>query len=324
VWTRHGDAFDRVASAPDRGPARFECSTAELAALARSSVVGDAWLELWIPRLRQERAGSQLRVAPAVHTGAVLGFLLVERPPDDLPFAEADDRSLAEIGRRIAEVLHARRLDAELTSTLDDLRASRARLVAAADAERRRIERNLHDGAQQHLVALAVSLRLARDLVADDPNAGVELLDQLGEDVRDTIQQLRDLAHGIYPPLLADAGLAEALRAAAQRTPQDVRLDATSARFPAEIEAAVYFCCLEALQNATKHAPGADVDLRVWNDDGCLRFEVVDNGPGFDPRTIASGHGFQNMADRLGAIGGRVSWHGSPGRGTRVAGEVSL
>jgi signal transduction histidine kinase len=324
VWTRGGDAFERVASSPDRGGGRLECSTDDTAALSRVSVVGDAWLESWLPWLRGGREGVQLRVATAVHTGAVLGFLLVERQRDDVPFAEDDDRALAEIGRRLAEVLHARRLDAELTSTLDDLRASRARLVAAADAERRRIERNLHDGAQQHLVALAVSLRLARDIVRDDPDAGVELLDQLGVDVRDTIQQLRDLAHGIYPPLLADSGLAEALRAAAQRSPQRVRVDSTDERFAVDVEAAVYFCCLEALQNAAKHAPGARVEVRVWRDDGRLRFEVVDEGPGFDAGSTPSGHGFQNMADRVGAIGGRVHWLSAPGRGARVVGEVHL
>jgi signal transduction histidine kinase len=325
VWTRAGEAFELAASSPDRGgSARLECTSDETATLGRVAVAGDAWLDSWLPRVRDRHPDVQLRVAPAVHTGAVLGFLLVERPHDDVPFGEDEDRALGEIARRLAEVLHARRLGAELTSTLDDLRASRARLVAAADAERRRIERNLHDGAQQHLVALAVSLRLARDIVRDDPDAGIELLDQLGEDVRDTIQQLRDLAHGIYPPLLADSGLAEALRAAAQRSPQPVRVDAIDDRFAVDVEAAVYFCCLEALQNAAKHAPGAPVEVRVWRDDGALRFEVLDEGPGFDAASTPSGQGFQNMADRLGAIGGRVEWHGAPGRGARVTGEVRL
>jgi signal transduction histidine kinase len=122
--------------------------------------------------------------------------------------------------------------------------------------------------------------------------------------------------------LLADAGLAEALRAAVQRSPLAVRVDATQERYSAEVEAAVYFCCLEALQNASKHAPGSNVEIRVWQDDGLLRFEIADDGPGFDPSATSSGHGFQNMADRLGAIGGRVSWQSAPGTGTRVSGEV--
>jgi signal transduction histidine kinase len=257
-----------------------------------------------------------------VHSGAVLGFLVVERFEEDARFTDDDDRALAEIGRRLGEVLNARRLDAALTATLDDLRASRSRLVAAADAERRRIERNLHDGAQQHLVAMAVSLRLARDLVREDPDASAEILEQLGGDVRDTIQQLRDLAHGIYPPLLVDLGLSEALRAAAQRSPLPVAVDVAVGRFPSEVEAAVYFCCLEALQNAAKHAPEASVEVRLWENDATLHFEVADDGPGFDAGATRMGHGFQNMADRLGAIGGRVTWTSAPGRGTRVAGEV--
>jgi signal transduction histidine kinase len=322
VWVRPGTVFELAASVPDRPADTIECAPAELSALTGASVVGDAWLGLWVPRLRAGHEGLQQRVVPAVHTGAVLGLLRVARDGES-PFSDVDDRALAEIGRRLGEVLHARRLDAALATTLDDLRASRSRLVAAADAERRRIERNLHDGAQQHLVALAVSLRLARDLVHEDPDTSVELLAQLGDDVRDTIQQLRDLAHGIYPPLLVDAGLRDALRAAAQRTPLPVTLDVDARRYPTEVEAAVYFCCLEALQNATKHAPDASIDVRVWDDDGTLRFVVADDGPGFDWPQTTAGHGFQNMVDRLGAIGGRITWDTSPGRGTRVVGEVT-
>ena len=131
--------------------------------------------------------------------------------------------------------------------------------MATGDAERRKIERNLHDGAQQHLVALAVNLRLAKDLLADDPETAVEMLDALGDAVRETIQELRDLAHGIYPPLLMDSGLTEALRAAANRSPLGVELSADGiGRHSTEIEAAIYFCVLEALQNAAKHAPGGE------------------------------------------------------------------
>jgi signal transduction histidine kinase len=323
VWTRATTAFERVASVPEQPAAALMGSDVELAALARTAVVGDAWIELWMPRLLTGRDGMHVRVAPAVHTGAALGFVLVQRPAEDRPFSEQEDRALAELGRRLGEVLNARRLDAALTATLDDLRASRSRLVAAADAERRRIERDLHDGAQQHLVALAVSLRVARDLVGTDPAASIELLDELTIGVQDTIQDLRDLARGIYPPLLVDAGLPDALRAAAQRSPLDVRVDAVAGRHRADVEAAVYFCCLEALQNAAKHAPDATVQLRLWEEDGVLRFEISDDGPGFDRTSTAAGLGFHNMADRLGAIGGRVEWDAAPGRGTRVVGEVA-
>jgi signal transduction histidine kinase len=252
---------------------------------------------------------------------------VAERQVDDRPFRTDDDLALADLGRRLGVVLHNRRLDRALQATLDDLRrtnaelrASRARLVAAADAERRRIERDLHDGAQQHLVALAVNLRLARDVATEDLGAVDALLERLGDDVREAIQQVRSLAHGIYPPLLVDAGLGEALRAVAARSAQPVTVEAQLGRHDAEVEAAVYFCCLEAIQNAAKHAPDAAVIVRLWEDGGVVRFEVADDGPGFDPAGVQAGHGFQNMGDRLGAIGGSVTWESVPGHGARVRG----
>ncbi|MDQ3385416.1 MAG: histidine kinase [Actinomycetota bacterium] len=245
---------------------------------------------------------------------------------------EEEDRVLTELARQVGLALHNVQLDSALQASLDEvrrqaeeLRASRARIVATADAERRKIERNLHDGAQQHLVALAVNLRLTKDVLADDPAAAAEMLEMLAGSVKDTIQELRDLAHGIYPPLLVDSGLSEALRAAANRSPLDVRVDVEGVgRHHAEVEAAVYFCCLEALQNAAKHAPDATVQLRVEEGGGTLRFEVSDDGPGFDPGVVAGGHGFVNMSDRLGAIGGSVRWDSTPGQGTTVRGRVPL
>jgi signal transduction histidine kinase len=325
LWTADDGGLARAAATPARPVASVAVSDAERRVLATSSVVGRAWLELWLPGLLDGRV-AEVRVAPATHAGVLLGLLVAERHAEDPPFTTADDLALADLGRRLGVVLHNRRLDRALQSTLDDLRrtnaelrASRTRLVAAADAERRRIERDLHDGAQQHLVALAVNLRLARDLAAEDPTAADELLAQLGVDVRDAIGQVRALAHGIYPPLLVDAGLGEALRAAAARSAQPVTVDVEVGRHAPDVEAAVYFCCLEALQNAAKHAPEATVSIRVWEDSG-VRFEVADDGPGFDPAAVRAGHGFQNMGDRLGAVGGAVTWTSTPGGGTRVAG----
>ncbi len=155
-----------------------------------------------------------------------------ERPAEADPFTEEDDRVLTELARQVGLAFHNVQLDAALQTTLDELRRqadelreSRARIVASGDAERRRVERNLHDGAQQHLVALAVNLRLARDIVADDPETGAEMLGQLADEVQATIQELRELAHGIYPPLLVDSGLGDALRAAAGRSPLPVTVD---------------------------------------------------------------------------------------------------
>ena len=199
--------------------------------------------------------------------------------------------------------------------------------MAAGDAERRRLERNLHDGAQQHLVALAVKVRLARDAVDDDPEDAVSLLDELRTDLQDAIAELRALAHGIFPPLLMSGGLVHALPAAASRAalPATVECDGID-RYEPELEAAVYFCCVEAMQNASKHAgEGAKIAVRVWQDNGELCFTVSDDGAGFDTSGSAGkGHGFVNMADRLGAMQGSLEVSSARGEGTRIAGRVPV
>jgi len=210
-----------------------------------------------------------------------------------------------------------------LRGKADEVRASRARIVAAADAERRRIERDLHDGAQQRLTALSVKLLLAAQLAGPDPVlAG--LLAELGADVRDTARELRSLVHGIYPPLLRDKGLGAALSDTARLATLPVTVQAGSlGRYPADIEAAVYFCCLEAVQNACKHAgERATVRVRVREEPGTLTFEVADDGAGFDAKGPGLGAGLANMAERMGAFGGRLRVDSAPGRGTRVSGTV--
>ena len=240
---------------------------------------------------------------------------------------------LSELARQVGLALHNVRLDSALQASLDELRhkaeelqASRARIVVAADAERRRIERDLHDGAQQRLVALAVKLGLARRLVDGDLDQARGMLDELRDEVKDAVEELRSLAHGIYPPLLLDQGLAAALGSAAQRATIPTRVEAGPiGRYPADVEAAAYFCCMEALQNAMKHAgPEATVVVRAWEKDGALRFTVTDDGAGFDAAAKAAGHGFVNMGDRLGAIGGSLRVESSPGGGTSVIGVLPL
>ena len=324
---------------PDGDPVPPPLDPAELGMLRRAGVAGPGWLRLWVPRLldgrehADEQADRQLRFAPAVQGDSVLALVLIERPPDALPFSTSDDRALAEVARRLAIVLRNRSLDEALQATLADLRqanvdlqASRRRLVTTADGERKRIERDLHDGAQQHLVALAVGIRLVRDsLAAAASPADLELLDELDRGVRESIGSLRDLAHGIYPPLLRDSGLEEALRAAAKRSPLAVTVSATDlGRHPEQVEAAIYFCCLEALANVGKHAPGASVTITLQAVPGELRFEVADDGPGFDPATTPAGAGLSNMADRIGALGGEVAWRASPGHGTVVVGRTPV
>jgi signal transduction histidine kinase len=331
LWTGSGGLFDRTVSDPDAGPGTLVLAPAEQVVLARGGVVGRAWLKVWVPQLLDGRDDAEVRLAPLTHSGELFGGILVDRPAD-APFGDEDERVLATLARQVALALSNARLGSALEDSLDELRrqadelrASRARVVAAADAERRRIERDLHDGAQQHLIALAVNLRLARELAASDPKAAAALLEELSGDVQHALDDFRDLAHGIYPPLLVDRGLADGLRAALARSPVDARLElAPVRRYVPEVEATVYFCCLEALQNAGKHAgPDARATVRVWEDEGALLFEVGDDGRGFDAAD-GRGTGLAGMTDRVGALGGRLAIESSPGRGTRVSGAVPL
>jgi signal transduction histidine kinase len=219
-----------------------------------------------------------------------------------------------------------RTLETRVQDQTMELRASRARVVAAADAERRRIERDLHDGAQQHLIGLAVRLRLAQDLAESEPERARGLLEALGDDVQEAVEELRDLAHGIYPPLLQDRGLADALAAAATRVPVRTRVEADGVgRQRPDVEATVYFCCLEALQNAAKHAgDDASVTVRVREERERLSFEVADDGAGFAAEESRRGVGLVNMQDRVGALGGTLTVDSAPGRGTTVSGSVPM
>jgi signal transduction histidine kinase len=207
---------------------------------------------------------------------------------------------------------------------LEELRASRARMAATADAELRRIERDLHDGVQQHLVALVVNLQLARQLAESDPPAAKTLLEEIGRDAREALEGVRELAAGIYPPLLL--GLAEALKAAASAAgiPSRVEVELPES-YPSEVETAVYLCCREALLNTAEHAGvGARATVRAWAEQGALLFEVVDDGGGFDESAHRRGAGLNGMSDRVGALGGRLTISSEPGRGTRVSGTIPL
>ncbi|MDQ3304761.1 MAG: sensor histidine kinase [Actinomycetota bacterium] len=211
----------------------------------------------------------------------------------------------------------------ELVRRLEELRASRQRLVSAQDEERRRLERDLHDGAQQHLVALRVHLGLAGAAIDAGPEELRAALDELQHLATEALQNLRDLAHGIYPPLLADEGLVVALRVHTRSAPLPVEVwgDALP-RYAREAEMAVYFCCLEAVQNASKYSAASGIDIRLTDGDGALRFSIEDDGRGFDPAALTMGAGLQNMTDRVHALGGELSITSSPGAGTRIAGEI--
>jgi signal transduction histidine kinase len=204
-----------------------------------------------------------------------------------------------------------------------ELRTSRQRVIAAGDAERRRLERNIHDGAQQQLVALSVKLRLLEQTAARDPEKATHLAAQLQTDATVALEDLRDLARGIYPPLLADQGLHSALEAQARKSPVPVAINANGfGRFPQEVEAAIYFACLEALQNVSKYAQASSVTISLAATDEHVTFEVADDGVGFEPHATTHGTGLQGIADRLDALGGRLEIRTAPGEGTTLVGLV--
>ena len=216
-------------------------------------------------------------------------------------------------------------LTADLQARLEDLRASRQRLVAAQDGERRRLERNLHDGAQQHLVALKVKLGLVELLATRDPDKAKATIVELKHDADEALETLRDLARGIYPPLLADKGLAAALQSQAAKATLPVRVDADGiGRYPQETEAALYFCTLEALQNVQKYAAASDVLVRLRDGGEELLVEVSDDGRGFNLATVTRGAGLTNMEDRLDALGGRLQITSAPGEGTTLRAMVPI
>jgi signal transduction histidine kinase len=254
--------------------------------------------------------------APVVHQGELLGAISVQMPKDE-PVRPAGEQLVTDVASQAGLVLANAGL-------IEDLRASRQRLVTAQDEGRRRLERNIHDGAQQDLVALGIKLRLA-DMTVDDPVQTRELLGELQTDAAGALANLRDLARGIYPPLLADLGLAAALGAQASKSPVPVTVDAGEiGRFPQDIEAAVYFCCLEALQNAAKYAHATQARICVQTQGGTLRFTVADDGMGYDDRHTPLGSGQRNMADRLAALGGRLEVQSAPGQGTTVTGHLPV
>ena len=247
----------------------------------------------------------------------LLGALSVAMPPSD-PMNPSKERLVRDLASQAGLVLRNVRL-------VEELRSSQRRLVRAQDRERRRLERNIHDGSQQQLVALSVKTRLARDLTARDPAQAAELLTQIDAEIQTALGDLRDLARGIYPPLLIDEGLRAALDAQARRSPvpTTVRADGLG-RYAPEVEAAVYFSCLEALQNVVKYAEASSATVILAQSNGHLTFEVVDDGRGFDPAAERTGTGLQGIADRLGALHGEVTIRSEPGAGTRVRGRIEV
>jgi signal transduction histidine kinase len=295
VWLRVGGLLRPAASWPsDAEPAD------------EAAVIGDA-----LPQLPGESA------VEVRDRDELLGALSVTMPPSD-PMNLSKERLIRDLAAQAGLVLRNVRL-------VEELRASQRRLVTAQDEERRRLERNIHDGAQQQLVALSVKTRLARDLTARDPAKAAEMLTQIDTEIQTALDDLRDLARGIYPPLLVDKGLGAALDAQARRSPVPISIRADGlGRYAPEVEAAVYFSCLEALQNVAKYAEASSATVILTQSNGHLTFEVVDDGRGFDPASQGSGTGLQGIADRLGALHGDLTVRSEPGAGTRVRGRIEV
>jgi signal transduction histidine kinase len=261
---------------------------------------------------------------PVHHQGELLGALSVTKPPDE-PLTPSDRALIADLAGQAGLVLRNVRLAEDLRARLEDLKAAQGRLVHAQDEERRKLERNIHDGAQQQLVALAVQLRMADMLVGRDDERAHGVLGDLQTDVAGALEDLRDLARGIYPPLLADKGLPAALEAQARKAAVPTTLRAEGiGRFSQDVEATVYFSCLEALQNVAKYADANAASITLRADDGSLEFVVADDGRGFDPGSTGYGTGLQGISDRIAATGGMVEITSEPGVGTSLIGRIPV
>ena len=257
------------------------------------------------------------RAFPVRYAGELLGAISVITPPAE-PLAPDREQLLSDVAQQAALVLRNVRL-------IEELRESRRRIVTAQDERAKALERNLHDGAQQQLVALAVKQRLAETLVDRDPQKAKAMLADIQTETQEALETLRDLARGIYPPLLADKGLVAALDAQARKAAVPVEVEADGVgRYPQELEAVAYFCCLEALQNVAKYAGASRAVVRLSEDGGRLMFEVEDDGSGFEPGATRYGTGLQGMADRLDAVRGSLEVRSAPGRGTTVVGRLPV
>jgi signal transduction histidine kinase len=259
---------------------------------------------------------------PVVHEGEELGRVVLEIPPGQ-PFSVPDQRLLEQVAGGLGLALRNLQLTEDLRDRVDELALSRRRIISVQDETRRKLERDLHDGAQQRLVALKIKLGIGSSMAEKAGLGDVKIMiDTVREETDQTIDSVRDFARGIYPPLLEAEGLGQALNAQARRMPIPVTVQAAGlGRYPKEQEATVYFCVLEALQNALKHSGAGSVQVLLIDQEGGLSFEVRDDGVGFDNSEVLA-NGLINMKDRVEAISGEFGVDSEPGRGTRVFGSV--
>ncbi|MDQ0379708.1 sensor histidine kinase [Amycolatopsis thermophila] len=285
------------------------------------------WVRVAVPgsaATAGDPAGPPALRLPLERGGEVIGH--IECGPRDGGYDDADRDLLATLARQAATAIANVGLTARLAEQVAELGRSRARIVAAEDSERRRIERNIHDGAQQQVVALIMKLRLARNQVTRGDREPAAVLEELQRDAKDLLTDLRELAHGIHPPVLSDQGLVAAVEARADRLPLEVAVRAGTAlrgeRLGPEVEGAAYFVICEALTNVVKHAAARSADIDLARHNGTLVVRVHDDGIGLAPGE--SGHGLTNLRDRVEAIGGRLSVDSATGAGTTVCAELPV
>jgi signal transduction histidine kinase len=323
VWLRTAGSEQLEAAWPSANGSAHATAMAAIAAPdgpEQATTAPASGADASAPQTRESAGGRDDGIARAFvveHQGERLGALRITSSPRE-PLTPAGERLVRDVAAQAGLVLRN-------VALIEDLRASRQRLVAAADEARRRLERNLHDGAQQRLVALRITLGLARQVAGSSPQEADELLAQTEQEAQDALEELRDLARGIYPPLLADLGLAAALEAQARKAALPVTVEAPDlGRYTQDVEAAVYFCVLEALQNAAKYAQAGQARVTLGHDGRALTFIVGDDGRGFDQAATPMGTGVQGMADRLAALGGTLRVTSAPGHGTQVTGRVPV
>ena len=302
----------RVGQAPGEGALR--------AALA--DALGDPSLALayWLPESERyvDALGHPVTVSGAGWTPVEVQGRRIAAIAHD-PALDDEPQLVRAAGAAAALALENQRLEAELRARIEELRASRARLVEAGDAERRRLERDLHDGAQSRLVALALKLKLARMKVEGSSEAAA-LLDESSAELQASLDELRELARGIHPAILSDHGLAAAVRALADRAPVPVSVSVEEEELPAPVETAIYFVVAEALTNVAKYAAASSAVVAVRRRGAAVVVEIADDGAGGAEE--AGGSGLRGLADRVAALDGRIELESAPGEGTTLRAEI--
>jgi signal transduction histidine kinase len=311
-----GELIARMGETPGRGQLREE--------LARA--LRDPSLEVvyWLPD-DEQFVDARGRPVELPDPGSGRGITMVERDGGLVAAIVHDalvlDKELDAIGAAASMALENERLDAELRAKVQELRASRSRMLRIGLEERRRLERDLHDGAQQRLVSMALNMRLARERMRGDPAGAERLLDGASQELDAALEELRELARGIHPAVLSDRGLDAALDTLARRAPLPVELNRLpNERLPEAIELAAYFVVSEALTNVAKYARASHATVHVERSNGRLVVEVADDGVGgADPE---AGTGLRGLADRLAVIEGRLEVDSPAGRGTTIRARI--